>query len=208
MPTVVFADSRGVYLSDQIYNSYGEDVVVCYYRGVTLEKLRGKIWTYTRSHVVNAAYIHAGVNNITTRNPYTGECQSLFESPGELRDHLMDLYIDLLRYCYDVCGINNVIISTLTGISLWRYNRSWMPPSGQWVIDWGVRLLNEDILALNGANNYHTPCLHHAVHITQHHPYRCREMYNRLRDGLHPSHKTLTRWANSMVGCMRLNNHL
>ena len=78
MSTVIFADSRGAYLAEEIYNSCGEDVVVCYYRGINLEHLADKIWAYTRSHSVNAAYILAGINNVTAKDWYTGECYTPF----------------------------------------------------------------------------------------------------------------------------------
>ena len=211
MATTVFTDSRGMYLSDEIYNIFGEQVNVCYYRGTNIERLSKSIWRYTRSHFVDTAYIMVGVNDITTKDRHTGECFTLLTSPYELRDHLMDLYISLARYCYDECYVRHVIICTMTGISLRRYNRSLKPHYehyGQHVINRGVRLLNDAIFAYNGAHGYHTPCLHHAVHLTQQKPYRHRDMYNRLRDGLHPTHKTLTKWATSLVHCMRLNSHL
>ena len=179
-----------------------------HYPGINLVTLKRRIWTYSRSHEVDVAYIMAGVNDITYKDPYTGECYVAHESPNELRDNLMDKYMDLLRYCYTQCDINHVIICTMTGLSLARYNRSLGLQYGQWRINWGVRLLNEDITACNGAHGYHTPCLHQAIHLVQQRPFRYRDMYNRLRDGLHPTHWTLTKWAVSLTRCMRLNNHI
>ena len=208
MTTVVFTDSRGTFLADEIFNISGEMVTVCHYPGVRIEGLAKKIWCYTRSHSVSTAYIMAGINDITSRDPNTRDCSTLFESPGELREYMTELYISLLRYCYQFCNIDYIVICTMTGISLSRYNRNWGPEPSQWIINWGVRLLNENIIANNGAHGFHSPCLHQVIHLTQHHPYRCRDMYNRLRDGLHPSRTTLRRWAHGLVRCMRLNNHL
>ena len=208
MATVIFADSRGAHLAAEIQRICNENVTVCYYRGIGLERLANRIWTYTRSHNVGAAYILAGINNITFKDPLTGECHTGFETPGDLHACMMDMYMYLLHFCYANCGISHVVIPTLTGISLSRYNRSLAPQYGQWVINCGVWLINEDIITINAAHGYHTPCLHNVVHIVQHHPYRHRNMYNRLRDGLHPTRTTLTKWARSLVHSMRLNNHL
>ena len=109
-------------MEEEIYNSCGEYVTVCYYPGANLTNIARRIRNYTRSHTVRVAYILVGVNDITVRDPNTGECFTLFESPDKLRDHLMDLYMDLLRYCYITCGIRHVVIPTMTGISLSRYN--------------------------------------------------------------------------------------
>ena len=125
---------------------------------------------YSWSHVVDIAYIMAGVNDITYKDTYTDECHVLYESTGELRDNLMDKYIDLLCYCYIVCEIRHLIICTITGLSLARYNRSLGPQYGQWIINWGVHLLNQDIIACNSSHGYHTPCLHQAVQLVQQNP--------------------------------------
>ena len=191
-----------------IYNTLGEYVNVCYYPGATMEKLAKKIWYYTRSHEVDTIYIMAGVNNMTKRDRGTGRCTVIHSSAGELSDHIMGLYSDLTKYCYIYCNIRQVILCTLTGMSLSRYNRVSTQHDGQWIIDWGVKLVNDKIIEKNAAHGFYTPCLHRAVHLTQQRPYRHRAMYNRLNDGLHPTTKTLARWGCSLVRSMRLNCHL
>ena len=86
MTTVVFTDSRGTYLEDEIFNTSGEVVDVCHYPGIRIEGLAKKIWRYTRSHTMNTVYIMAGINDITTKDSNMGECYILHKLPGELCD--------------------------------------------------------------------------------------------------------------------------
>ena len=75
----------------------------------------------------------------------------------------------------------------------------------QWVINQGIRLLNWDIITYNSAWDQHTPTIHQSVHTTMHHPYRHRDFYNRLWDGLHPTTSTLRKWARCIAAADYLN---
>ena len=204
MSTVIFCDSRGRFLENEI-RKIDNDVSVCYYPGCTTAGMHRKIRCYTRSHYVTRAYIMVGINDITQRNPYTRNCIPTHRHPNALRNHIMELYINLKRYCLTECGIDEVIFCSMVGIGLTTYNKAPSSARDQWVINQGVRLLNGDIITYNSAWGHHTPTIHQSIHVTMYHPYRHRDFYNRLWDGLHPSTITTRRWARSIVAAERLN---
>ena len=202
-------DSRGRYLEDALLDIQGDHgrVDVIFYSGATLGSLKTKIRAYTRCHVVQAAYIMAGVNNITWRDPVTRKCYLKYHTPPELSDSIMDEIEELLRYCVSTCGLRDVIMVPITGLHLNQYNNfpSWHPE--QWVINWGLMDLNTNIVTMNAACGFSTPLTHHYVHKSTGRNRRMRHHYTRLWDGLHPRGDTLYRWAESLLEAMRRNGH-
>ena len=121
----------------------------------------------------------------------------------------MDKYIDVVKKsCKTECGIETIVISALAGMSLSRYNRQEHRDEDQWIIDSGIKALNDDIITFNAANGFSTPLLNHFIHPTMGNSRRNRNTYSRLRDGLHPTKITLWKWAEAIVASMRLNKHL
>ena len=208
MTTKVFSDSRGGGLSVKIYETSGKDIEVCHYRGVSIEGLGPCIKGYTDNTQVSAAYIMAGINNLTMWHVDTNSYQLQYNTPEEIRDDMMDRYISLIKSCKEEYGICDTVVCTLPGMDLGRYNKTGHRDENQWVIDQGVDLLNSDIQTHNAANGYSTPMIHQYIHPTMGQHRRARNTYSRLRDGLHPTGRTLEKWAMAMIASIQLNGHL
>ena len=207
-PTKVFSDSRGKGFSRAIYLNNSIDLEVCYYPGITTAEMKGAIKGFCKSHKVGAAYIMVGINNLTIKDISTGTYVLKFDTPEKIRDEMMDLLIDLSRYCKTECNIKHVIICTLPGMDLARYNSLSTRADTQTTLDKGIQLLNENITTLNAGNGYSTPMIHQYIHPTLGNSRRARNTYSRLRDGLHPTTHTLSKWSQAMIASMRLNAHL
>ena len=207
MATKVFSDSRGGGLTMEIYRQSKVDLEVCHYPGLQIEDLQPCISGYTKYTQVSAAYIMVGVNNLTTLHEESNIYKVVHDSPEEIRDNLMDEYIQLIRYCKEECNIPHVVLCTLPGLDVGRYNKIGHRDEGQWIIDQGVNLLNSDIQTHNAANGYSSPMIHHYIHPTMGHARRARNTYSRLRDGLHPTTRTIEKWAKALITSMRLNAH-
>ena len=208
MDTKIFADSRGRGLSRQIYLKSNRDVEVCYYKGVTIEDMHSCIKGYSGQYQVGAAYLLVGVNNITEYDEDLCKYYVKFDTPEELRDSLTESMIDLVKCCKNECHIDTVVISTITGLSLSAYNGTVELDVNQWIIDEGLRHLNIDINTINAANCLTTPMVHQYVHPSMGNRRRARNTYSRLRDGIHPTIRTLGKWAEALIASMRLNGHL
>ena len=156
---------------------------------------------------MSAAYIMAGVNNLTTREEGNSIYKVVYDSPEEIRDELMDKYIQLITYCKEECNIADVVICTLPGLDVGRYNKTGVRDEGQWIIDQGVNLLNSDIQTYNAANGYSSPMIHYYIHPTMGQARRAQNTYSRLRDGRHPTRRTTEKWAQALISSMRLNTH-
>ena len=208
MGTKLFSDSRGNGMTMQIYNITYVDIEVCHYHGVSIERLSPCIKGYNKQTQVSAAYIMAGINNLTTRDEETSKYKVVYDSPEEIRDDLMDKYISLIKMCKEECEIRDVIVCTLPGMDLGRYNKTGHRDEKQWIIDTGVGLLNTDIQTHNAANGYNTPMVHQYIHPTLGNARRARNTYSRLIDGLHPTRRTKEKWALAIVASLRLNRYI
>ena len=207
METKIFSDSRGSGLTMQIYNITGIDIEVCHYHGVSIEGLEQCVKGFSEQTKVSAAYIMAGINNLTLRDEEKNVYRVAYDTPEKIRDDLMDRYISLIKYCKEECEIRDIIVCTLPGMDVGRYNRTGYRDELQWVIDEGVHLLNADIQTHNAANGYATPMIHQYIHPTMGNARRPRNTYSRLIDGLHPAPRTKEKWALALVAGLRLNLH-
>ena len=157
---------------------------------------------------VGAAYLLVGVNNVTEYDEDLHKYKVRYDTPKEMRDNLTDSLIDLVKCCRNECHITAVVISTITGLSLSAYNGIPEPDENQWIVDEGLRQLNIDINTLNAANHFSTPMVHQYVHPSMGTRRTARNTYSRLIDGLHPTTRTLGKWAEALLSSMRLNGHL
>ena len=103
---------------------------------------------------MSAAYIMAGVNNLTIQHTESNTYKVIHDLPGDIRDDLMDKYIHLITSCKEECNKEDVVICTLPGLDVGRYNRAGHRNEYQWIIDQGVNLVNSDIQTHNAANRY------------------------------------------------------
>ena len=208
MDPKIFSDSRGTGMTMKIYNTTGFDIEVCHYPGVSIEGLETSIRGYTNNTQVSAAYIMAGVNNLTTFDEDIGIYKAVYITPEDIRDDLMDKYLSLITVCREDCHIEDIVLCTLPGMDLGRYNKTTHRNEHQRTIDTGIKLLNSDIQTHNAANGYSTPMVHQYIHPTMGKSRRARNTYSRLRDGLHPTERTKEKWALALVTSLRLNGHI
>ena len=209
MSTILLSDSRGRYLNNVFENMlYNDEVMYSwFFPGIGLTGLKTKAKQLVCTQPVEHLYIMAGVNDISVRNNYSRYNYVPFSSPYDLSAHVMDLVMDLVKYCHEDCQIRDVIVLPITGLDVNRYNRVPGINHCQAILNQGVVLLNSDIITMNAAYNLHTPMTQRYVHKHIGHG-KIKHMYGRLWDGLHPRGDTVERWAENILVAMRYNRHI
>ena len=206
MKVIILADSRGALLQlkirEELQKQYpdlakGIEVTVRIMEGATLDNLMKKMDSkYPAIKQCDLLYIHTGVNNLTLKKGST--VQPTFDNIPELVDIMTDKFTVLKNKLSGTC--KNIVISQLVGIDLHRYNRE--VDDGYWyyhqiVINEGMPILAHTINFINRADNLVGPWLTGTVH-----DFVNGKLYNRygkLRDGLHPSEHTQSKWAKLFV---------
>ena len=205
--TCVIADSRGRYLHTELGMLSGLHIPVIFKPGADFTRVGGELNYLTRWNKVSSLYILAGITETTWRDPITKRVYAIHNSPQELCADLTEGIELLVRHAYVNCGIGKVIMVPIAGIDLARYNGDHMPDPQQHVIDGGLKLVNDNIIALNAAYGLHTPMIHQHIVKSMGHGIT-KIMYSRLYDGLHPRQDTLERWAGGLLRSMYLNNDI
>ena len=136
---------------------------------------------------------------------YSGS--SAHNSPEDLCEDLTFGIELLIRHAYVNCGVRKVIFIPITGIDLARYNGDEGVDPQQWIIDQGLAMVNNNIIAINAAHDFHTPMLHQHIVKSMGHG-KSKIIYARLYDGLHPRWGTLERWASGLLRAMSLNGDI
>ena len=209
MSTVLLSDSRGRYLNNIFERLLYDDEVMYswYYPGIGLARLKTKVRQLSRVQPIEHLYIMAGINDTNVRNSCSNYNYIPFTDPQDLNAYMMDLIVDLVKYCHEQCHVRDVIILPITGMDLNRYNKVPGINHRQTVLNQGLVLLNSDIITMNAAYCLHTLMTQRYVHkhIGQG---RIKHMYGRLWDGLHPRGDTVERWAGNILTAMRYNSHI
>ena len=101
-------------------------------------------------------------------------------------------------------GFTSVLVATLTGLDLRRYNKLTVSPkvAGQEVLDSAILAINRRIIDTNKANGVPTPWTASVVHSYYRGSYHFH--YHKLRDGCHPTTATMSYWARMMAKAINL----
>ena len=205
--TTILSDSRGRFLQTELHHLSGLHVPVIHKSGAGFARLGRELNYLTRWHNVSTLYILAGINETTWKDPISGRVFAIHNTPEDLCDDITDGIERLIWHAYANCGVQNVVFIPIVGIDLARYNGDDHVNPQQQIIDQGLRLVNDNIIAINAAHNLHTPMLHqHIVKSMGHGKWKI--MYSRLYDGLHPRWDTLERWAGGLLRAMSLNGDI
>ena len=114
------SDSRGRYLNNIFENCLYDDEVLYswYFPGIGLPGLKTKVRQLVHVQPVEFLYIMARINDTNVRSSYSRYNYVPFTNPEDLSTHMMDLIVDLVKYCHEDCRIRNVIMLPLTGMDL------------------------------------------------------------------------------------------
>ena len=203
----VLTDSRGRFLQTEINRLSGLNIPVIHKSGADLARLGRELNRLTQWTNVSTLYLLAGINETTWRDPLTCRVHVAFSTPDDLCEDLTYRIEHLIRYAHDNCGVRKVILIPIAGIDLARYNGRMETDPRQWVIDQGLSMVNDNIIAINAFHNLHTPMLHQHI-VKSMGRGRSKIMYSRLYDGLHPRWDTLERWAGGLLRAMYLNGDI
>lgn len=199
--TLVFADSRGTRLGPHVGRLHEEDIMVYSYPGAMLTEVIFRsvavLYQYRPQQVV---YL-AGINDLTTMNPYTRKISLRFRIQEEFLDHLTGI----LRSARELLGNEfpdmRVLFGGIIGTDIGRYNSSSIVSPYQDQLNETViaanRVIRRDNLAVGMRHVYFTSKVHHWSQGA------CQHRYFLLSDGLHPGTTILHHWATLIVGLHR-----
>lgn len=190
MLTIVITDSRGRYL-DTLIND--EHILVSVHSGAKLRHVAAQaLQIIPRFHPDNILLM-AGINDITCRNRHTRRVHLISNSPADLINHLileLNRAKSLILNSYPNV---RVVLGGIIGINLNAYNRYPGISRMQWVVDNTITAINSYIRQVNHDSGVPHPRLVSKVHAWRQ-GFR-HNIYNRLRDGLHPSDLVLEAWS-------------
>lgn len=209
MRTVIVADSRGRRLQEAILlTKYEGDILVQANSGADIQEATAhtlsKLIDFKPDHVV----VMAGICNITVRNKVNKTTCLRYGTIAETVSNVIEQAHSAYKMILSQCDCI-VSFATITGIDLCDYNnreRKYMPDDAyatynakktqhpeQARLDETILMVNRRLTDLNVQHSAPTVWLASGVHAYYGHKYHHR--YGRLRDGCHPTTKTLDYWA-------------
>lgn len=190
MLTIVIADSRGRHLDMYVDH---DDIKISFQSGARLMTVAHKALEIINRFHPDIILLMAGVNDMTVRNKYTGRVSLISTSPTTIVNHVLqqiNLAKSLILGSFpDV----KVIIGGIIGLSIHTYNRRPNTSPLQSVVDDAVTALNAQIRQINEDSGVPHPRLTSKVHTWK--KGVKKNLYYRLRDGLHPGDLLLHSWA-------------
>ena len=213
MKILIMTDSRGTGLDQRITEDMQKryptqypnlNIIVRVMRGAVIENIITKMDklfpTYSTYDMI---YTMVGVNNLTSKCAH-GKVEPNFDDIPELVESLSDklsiLKTDLKKRA------KYVIIGQIVGLDMDRYNEYYA--EGRWfyqqiVLNQAIPMLANTTNCINKENDVYSPWIANTVHEYVNH--KLYNKYRKLKDGLHPSSQTLTKWAKLFSDAIVMN---
>ena len=203
MKTVyIVSDSRGANLLASISPPTGFRFKMDIQGGATLQDLLKNTKNVINIRPCELVYILGGICSITQKE------NNIISLPFETTDEIYQSVKNLFRAV--ITGLDSfdstpVILCPLVGVDLKMANdtsdqpakkrKRGNPHPKQSILDEAIIKLNEYIRLLNSERGRKTPELDSAVHRRHGSDTGWKHSYGRLRDGIHPTQKTMAKWA-------------
>ena len=198
----IVSDSRGANLLTSITPPTGYRVKMDIQGGATLQDLLKNAKRVINNRPCEIVYILGGICSITQKE---GDHISLpFDTTDEIYQSVKNLFKAVIT-SLDSFDPTPVVLCPLVGVDLIMANdtsdqpakkrKRGNPHPKQAVLDDSIIKLNEYIRLLNSERGYKTPELDSVVHRRHGTNSGWKHSYGRLRDGVHPTQKTIVKWA-------------
>ena len=177
---------------------------VLFFPGATIEQAATRAIQKLHSMMnFDLIYLLAGVNNLTTfLAPHN--TVPVFDNAIQITDHMLAQYQAARSTLITKC--REVIICETVGMSMAQYNTRGEPFwEEQKEIDLAMPQTNKGIIAINGFDKF-TPRYGSHVHKIRHGRYGSRYS-GTLRDGLHYTSTTITKYAYYLIATFYHNLH-
>ena len=219
---VLIGDSRVSDLKPLLRNRPDISMIVNSYPGARLHTLRDTAEYMAYNHHYKHIYIFGGINDVTTKDPALGTVSVNYTCTDDMHTALMSKYIDCLKVIQKANTEVKVIFLPLIGLDIGIYNGRprCRRGTGLYLTPWKVGIpshpkqalvneavlaVNETLIALNATQKVHTLLINHDIHkrVRAHTP--VKHMYEKLKDGLHPTLDTVGKWANVIANIAKYN---
>ena len=195
---VIMFDSRGDRLQAKIEKINKSDIPIeaWFFGGANYKRLQDEADYYAKFHPFDIIYIVGGVNELTTKDQYTGKYYFKWKDYQELENHMFERITSVKNHLEKEHPATQFILCPMMGINLSVYNKDFNVQHQEMVdnVTWSF---NELIRSIYKETNLYVPDFSRPVH--RQFGNNRRNMYHHLRDGLHLNNEALDKWANIAV---------
>ena len=191
---IMMFDSRGDQLQSKIekINNTGIRIEAWFFRGANYKRLQDEADYYAKYNQFDIIYIVGGVNELTTKDHYTGKYYFPWNDYQELENHMFERIDTVKKHLEKTHPATQFVLCPMMGMNLAEYIGD-ENKDHQEMIDNVTWSFNELIRSFHKDTNIYIPDFAKPVH--RQFGSERKNMYYHLGDGLHLNDDALKKWA-------------